>query len=75
MNTSPQQQARGYRLSFIINTAVGVFMLLLAAIACLAELSFPALRGGGLLLGFLPAAGICLTVGFIHRRKYLSLSR
>jgi len=75
MTTSPPQQARGYRLSFIINTAVGIFMLLLAAIGFMVELSFPSMRDSGLVWGFLPAAGICLTVGFIHRRKYLSLSR
>jgi hypothetical protein len=75
MTTSPAQKARGYRLSFIINTAVGVFMLLLAAIGFMVELSFPSMRGGGLVWGFLPAALICFIIGIIHRQKYLSLSR
>jgi hypothetical protein len=72
MTTSPPQKARGYRLSFIINTAVGVLMLLLAAIG---ELYFPAMRDSGLVFGFLPAAVICFVVGIIHRQKYLSLTR
>jgi hypothetical protein len=75
MTTSSPQQARGYRLSFIINTAVGVFMLLLAAIGFMVELSFPSMRDSGLVWGFLPAALICFTIGIIHRQKYLRLSR
>jgi hypothetical protein len=75
MTTSPAQKARGYRLSFIINTAVGVFLMLLAAIGFMVELSFPSMRGSGLAFGFLPAALICFSIGIIHRQKYLSLSR
>jgi len=50
-------------------------MLLLAAIGFMVELSFPAMRGGGLVWGFLPAALICFIIGIIHRQKYLSLTR
>lgn len=73
MNT-PQHPGRGYRISFIINSAVGALLLLLAAVAAVFEVLFPAVRGG-LVWGFVPAIIGCFTIAFIHRRKYLSLTR
>jgi len=70
MMSTPQQRARGYRISFIINTLVGGFLLLLAIVAAVFEILFPAMRGG-LVWGFVPAIIGCFTIGYIHRRRYL----
>jgi hypothetical protein len=74
MNTSQPERARGYKLSFIINTVVGGFMLLLGIIGVTLEISIPILRGS-LAWGFLAAAIVCLSIGLSHRRKYLNLTR
>jgi hypothetical protein len=74
MNAPHTESARGYKLSLIINTAVGGLMLLLGIIGVALEISLPILRGG-LAWGFLTAAVVCLSVGLVHRRKYLSLTR
>lgn len=50
-------------------------MLLLGITGFILEHVFPALQGGGLVLGFMIAAIVCLSVGFVHRKKYLSLVR
>jgi hypothetical protein len=72
-NRSQTEGARGYKLSFIINTTVGGAMLLLGIIGVVLEILLPVLRGS-LAWGFFPAAVICLSVGMAHRRKYLSLT-
>ena len=74
MNTPQTQNPRGYKLSFIINTAVGGILLLLAVIAGAFEGLFPALRGQ-LVWGFLPATMICWFVASLHYSKYLSLTK
>jgi hypothetical protein len=74
MNTPQTQNPRGYKLSFIINTAVGGFLLLLAIIAGFFEGLFPAVRGQ-LVWGFLPATMICWFIASLHYSKYLSLSK
>ena len=74
MNTQSNQNPRRYKLSFIINTAVGGILLLLAVIAGVFEGLFPALRGQ-LVWGFVPAAMICWFVASLHYSKYLSLSK
>ena len=68
------QNTRGYKLSFIINTAVGGILLVLAIIAGVFEGLFPALRGQ-LVWGFVPAAMVCWFVASLHYSKYLSLSK
>ena len=75
MSAPRTESARGYKLSFIINTAAGGLLLLLGIMGFILENVFPALQGGGLAWGFLIAAIVCLSVGFAHRRKYLSLVR
>ena len=74
MNTPQFGNPRGYKLSFIINTAVGGILLLLAVIAGVFEGLFPALRGQ-LVWGFVPATMICWFVASLHYSKYLSLSK
>jgi membrane-bound ClpP family serine protease len=74
MSTSQIQSARGYRLSFVINTVLGGVMLVLGIVGIVIEVMAPSLRGS-LAWGFLPAAIVCLSIGFAHRSKYLSLSR
>jgi len=74
MSTQSNQNPRRYKLSFIINTAVGGILLLLAVIAGVFEGLFPALRGQ-LVWGFVPATMICWFVASLHYSKYLSLSK
>jgi hypothetical protein len=74
MNTPQDQNPRGYKLSFIINTGVGGVLLLMAVVAGACEGLFPALRGQ-LVLGFVPAAMICWFIASLHYSKYLSLSK
>ena len=74
MNTPHTPNSRGYKFSFIINTAVGGILLLLAVIAGVFEGLFPALRGQ-LVWGFVPATMICWFVASLHYSKYLSLSK
>ena len=74
MNTKSNQNPRRYKLSFIINTAVGGILLLLAVIAGVFEGLFPALRGQ-LVWGFVPATMICWFVASLHYSKYLSLTK
>jgi hypothetical protein len=74
MSTTHTQQPRGYKLSFIINTAVGGLLLLVAVVAGVFEGLFPALRGQ-LAWGFVPAAMVCWFIASIHYSKYLSLSK
>jgi hypothetical protein len=64
---------RGYRISAIINSSIGAFLLLLAVVSVLIEKKFPSL-GHSLSWGFVPAAIFQLSLGFFHRRKYLSLA-
>ncbi len=74
MSTPQTQNPQGYKLSFIINTAVGGFLLLLAIIAGVFEGLFPAMRGQ-LVWGFVPATMICWFIASLHYSKYLSLSK
>ena len=74
MNTSQTQNPRGYKLSFIINTAVGGILLLLGIIAGVFEGVFPSLRGQ-LVWGFVPATMICGFIASLNYAKYLSQSR
>jgi hypothetical protein len=74
MNTIPHQNGRGYRLSFIINTALGSLLLLLAAAGAIFEGVFPQMRGT-LAFGFLWPAIVCLFIASLHYSKYLSVSR
>jgi len=74
MNTPQTQKPRGYKLSFIINTAVGGILLFLAVIAGVFEGLFPALREQ-LVWGFVPATMICWFIASLGYSKYLSLSK
>jgi hypothetical protein len=74
MNTPETEHLRGYKLSFIINTAVGGVLLLMAVVTGVFEGLFPALRGQ-LVWGFVPAAMICWFIASLHYSKYLSLSK
>jgi hypothetical protein len=74
MNTPQTQNPRGYKLSFIINTAAGGILLLLAMIAGVFEGIVPALRGQ-LVWGFVPATMICWFIASLHYSKYLNLSK
>jgi len=74
MNTPETQHPRGYRLSFIINTAAGGLLLLMAVVAGVFEGLSPALRGQ-LVWGFVPAAMVCWFIASLHYSKYLSLSK
>ncbi|MGB7746914.1 MAG: hypothetical protein WBN75_06465 [Verrucomicrobiia bacterium] len=71
MNAPQKQNAKAYKVSFIINTTVG-FLLLLGFIL---EGFFPALQGGRVAWILLPVGLLLSTIGLQHRRKYLSLSR
>ncbi len=66
--------ARSYKLSFIINTIVGSFILLLAVAAGVCENLFPDFRGK-LVWGFLPGVMVCWFVASLNYSKYLSLTR
>ncbi len=61
-------------MSFIINTAVGGFLLLLAVVAGVLETVFPAFRGQ-LVWAFLPGTMICWFLASMHYAKYLILKR
>jgi hypothetical protein len=74
MKTPQTQNAKGYRLSFIINTVVGGLMLLLSAASQIFESAFPQLHGT-LAQGFIWTAVLCLFIASLHYSKYLSLSR
>ena len=74
MNTPQTQKPRGYRLSFIINTAFGGLMLLLSAASSILEAAYPQLRGT-LASGFILTAVLCLFIASLHYSKYLSLTR
>jgi hypothetical protein len=74
MNTPQARNPRSYKLSFIINTAVGGILLLLTVIAGVFEGFFPVLRGQ-LVWGFVPATMVCWFIASLHYSKYLSLSR
>ena len=74
MNTPQAQNPRGYRLSFIINTAIGGLMLLLSAASSILESLYPQLHGT-LAWGFTCSAVICLFIASLHYSKYLSLTR
>ena len=74
MNMSSKQNPRGYRLSFIINTAVGALLLLLSATGGVLEGLFPQMRGT-LAVGFLWPAIVCLFIASLHYSKFLSLRK
>jgi hypothetical protein len=69
MNTSAPN-ARGYKISFVINSAVGSLLLALAVIGFVFESVFKLQRLGW---GFLVPAIICLFVASLHYAKYLNL--
>jgi hypothetical protein len=71
-NTTPNPN--GYRLSFIINAAVGGLMLMLSATAYVLEILHPQLRGT-LAWGFMFTAVLCLFISSLHYSKFLSLKR
>jgi hypothetical protein len=68
MNTDPASSAKRYRLSFLINTAVGAFLLFLSIVGYVLEHLYPALRGE-LAWGFLWPAVLCLFVASLHHAK------
>jgi hypothetical protein len=70
MKARQTQNTRGYKLSFIINTIVGGFMILLAVAG--AVLDFPMFHGG-LPLSLLMTGAICMSIGYVHHRIYLNL--
>ena len=74
MNTPQTQNPRGYRLSFIINTAIGGLMLLLSAASFIFETVYPELRGT-LEWPFTWNAVLSLFIASLHYSKYLSLTR
>jgi hypothetical protein len=75
MSTSPKQKARAYRLSFIINTAIGGTLILIAILAYMERLSYPVIAHNKIQWGFELAGILCLGIAYICRRKYLRLSR
>ena len=68
MSTTPAFSAKRYRLSFLINTAIGALLLFLSAVAYVLEHVYPALHGE-LTWGFLWPAVICLFVASLHHAK------
>ena len=68
MNTDSTSSERRYRLSFIINTAVGTFLLFLSAVSYVLEHVYPAMRGE-LVWGFLWTAVLCLFIASLHHAK------
>jgi hypothetical protein len=68
MSTDPAFSKKRYRLSFIVNTGVGAFLLFFSAIGYVLEHVYPALRGE-LAWGFLWPAVICLFVASLHHAK------
>jgi hypothetical protein len=74
MNKPQTQNPKGYRLSFIINTAIGGLMLLLSTAGYVFESLHPQLRGT-LSGGFTGTAVLCLFIASLHYAKYLSLTR
>jgi hypothetical protein len=68
MNTDPASSAKRYRLSFLINTAVGAFLLFLSIVGYVLEHLYPALCGE-LAWGFLWPAVLCLFVASLHHAK------
>ena len=64
--------AKAYRRSFIINTAIGGLMLLLAIVAQFFEAFFPALRWE-LVWGFVPGTLICWFIASLHYAKYAAM--
>ena len=74
MKTPHPENPRGYRLSFIIHSAIGGLMLLLSAAGFIFESVYPQSRGM-LAWGFIWAAVLCLFIASLHYSKYLSLTR
>lgn len=74
MNTSPVHDHNAFRLSFIINTAVGALLLLLSAVGLVLEGVFPQMRGT-LACGFMWPAIVCLFIASLHYSKSLSLRK
>ena len=74
MNVPQTNNPKGYRISYMINGAIGFAMLMLSAVAYILEIIFPTLRGT-LTWGFMFPAVFCLFISSLHYSKYLNLSR
>jgi hypothetical protein len=74
-NHHMKQKARAYRLSFIINTAIGGTLILIAILAYMERLAYPVIAHNKIQWGFELVGISCLAVAYICRRMYLRLSR
>lgn len=74
MNTAQAESARGYKLSFVINTVAGALLLLLGITGAVLGIFLPIFRGSLTWEFFMPAL-VCLSIGFAHRMAYLNLTR
>jgi hypothetical protein len=71
MNTPTKREPKSYRLSFIINTVGGGFMLLLSVVAYFIEMSYPTMRGKLVWGAMLPAV-LSLFFASLDYSRYLN---
>jgi hypothetical protein len=70
MSTSPKQKAGAYRLSFIINTAIGGTLILVGVLEFLERVAYPVVAHTKFEWGFELTGILCLIIAYICHRKY-----